>query len=88
MRTQHVMVVGVMVAAVGVVSLAGARAGGEAQTRSAADDPAAAGPESISWSPALLPDGQPDMQGIYVPNWGSAPPSAGSRKSARRMPRC
>ena len=31
-------------------------------------------PEPSSWSPPLLPDGQPDMQGIYVPNWGSAPP--------------
>ena len=74
MRTQHVMVVGVMVAAVGVVSLAGARAGGEAQTRRAADDPAAAGPEPTSWTPALLPDGQPDMQGFYIPNWRTIVP--------------
>ena len=74
MRTQHVMVVGVMVAAVGVVSLAGACAGGQAQTGRAADDPAAAGPEPISWAPALLPDGQPDMQGFYIPNWRTIVP--------------
>ena len=74
MRTQHVMVVGVMVAAVGAVSLAGARAGGQAQTGGAADDPAAAGPEPTSWTPALLSDGQPDMQGFYIPNWRTSVP--------------
>ena len=31
-------------------------------------------PEPNSWSPPLLPDGQPNMQGMYVPNWRTTVP--------------
>ena len=33
-----------------------------------------ANPTASTWSPRLLPDGQPDMQGIYVPNWPTTVP--------------
>ena len=54
---------GVIASVIAVVSVAAIPGASQAQS-----------PEPSSWSPPLLPDGQPDMQGLYVPNWGSASP--------------
>ena len=69
MRLQPVNSMGTVVAAIGIVSLAGAYLGGAAQTPDGAADSEASTAEQDAWSPSLLPDGQPDMQGLYVPNW-------------------
>ena len=39
-----------------------------------AGKPTAAPVKKGDWAPRRLPDGQPDMQGIYVPNWPSTVP--------------
>ena len=36
--------------------------------------------EEETWSPELLSDGQPNIQGLYVPHWGSAPPERWSQE--------
>ena len=51
-----------------LVALAAGSAGCQAQA------PAAGSSAPSDWAPQRLPDGQPDMQGIYVPNWPSTVP--------------
>ena len=63
MTNRSLGALGVIASVIAVVSLAAIPGAGQAPA-----------PEPSSWSPPLLPDGQPDMQGMYVPNWGSAPP--------------
>ena len=74
MQRQITLSAGGIVALFGMVLLAGMRFGGEPPvlgTVSAVH--AFQVSEQDDWVPSLLPDGQPDMQGIYVPDWGSAP---------------
>ena len=70
MWNQRLISTGLVAAAIAVVSLALIPDGGQAQEPEATAEPATAS----SWSPPLLPDGQPDMQGHYVPNWRTSVP--------------
>jgi len=67
-----------MMALTALMSLALLPAGGQAQSSGAAKPGAAkAGAGAATgkdWAPRRLPDGQPDIQGIYVPNWPSTVP--------------
>ena len=70
------------------VGLAGAIAtlllGGPGQTQELAEGTGAVSTEQSAWSPSLLADGQPDMQGLYVPEWGSVPPESSTREERER----
>ena len=70
MWNQRLISTGLVAAAIAVVSLAFIPDGGQAQEPEATAEPATAS----AWSPPLLPDGQPDMQGHYVPNWRTSVP--------------
>ena len=58
--------------AIAAALLAGSCA--KAQMQEQAESTDAASADSTPWTPPFLQDGQPDMQGIYVPEWGSVPP--------------
>ena len=62
-----------MTMVIALVSLAVVPAGSQAQAPGAAK-PGVTAPKNGDWVPPRLPDGQPDMQGIYVPNWPSTVP--------------
>jgi hypothetical protein len=58
----------VMSLGIALVALVVVAGGGRAQARGQAEA-AVQAPNPASWVPARLPDGQPDMQGLYVPNY-------------------
>ena len=68
MGRQRVYSTGISVAAVMLALLTGACVSGQTQV------PETSASDSSDWSPPLLPDGQPDMQGVYVPNWRTVVP--------------
>ena len=58
-----------MLVLVASVSVAAVVARGQAQDPSVVPQAGAPALDRSDWAPPRLPDGQPDMQGIYVPNW-------------------
>jgi hypothetical protein len=62
-----------MTVVIALAALTVVPAGGQAPAPGAAK-PGATAPKNGDWVPRRLSDGQPDMQGIYVPNWPSSVP--------------
>src|SRR2546427_2952101 len=82
MSRQFVASIRRFAAAMALASFTAVGAGGQTQPGGGGAKPGAAAPRTPAPAPAAtsdagikrLPDGQPNMQGIYVPNWPSTVP--------------